>query len=103
MRQGLYMGSTVPYGYKRSKNNNCKFEVDKYSSRIVKRIFKMRLEGMTPTMIARKLSDEKIDPPSIYSGKNIKKTYTTYLWGAFYNKSNTPKSNIYRKSCAKEI
>ena len=36
------------------------FEVDKYSSRIVKRIFKMRLEGMTPTMIARKLSDEKI-------------------------------------------
>ena len=41
----------------------------------------MRLEGMTPTMIARKLSDEKIDPPSIYSGKNIKKTYTTYLWG----------------------
>lgn len=75
------MGSTVPYGYKRSKNNNCKFEVDKYSSRIVKRIFKMRLEGMTPTMIARKLSDEKIDPPSIYSGKNIKKTYTTYLWG----------------------
>lgn len=66
---------------KRSKNNNCKFEVDKYSSRIVKRIFKMRLEGMTPTMIARKLSDEKIDPPSIYSGKNIKKTYTTYLWG----------------------
>lgn len=81
MRQGLYMGSTVPYGYKRSKENNCKFEVDEYSSRIVKRIFKMRLEGMTPTMIARKLSDEKIEPPSIYYGKNINKTCTTYLWG----------------------
>ena len=26
MRQGLYMGSTVPYGYKRSKDNNCKLE-----------------------------------------------------------------------------
>ena len=24
---------------------------------------------------------KKLDPPSIYSGKNIKKTYTTYLWG----------------------
>lgn len=81
MRQGLYMGSTVPYGYKRSKDNNCKFEVDEYSSKIVKRIFKMRLEGMTPTMIARKLSDEKIEPPSIYYGKNINKTYITYLWG----------------------
>ena len=81
MRQGLYMGSTVSYGYKRCKDNNCKFEIDKYSSQIVKKIFKMRLEGMTPTMIARKLSDEKIEPPSIYYGKNINKTYTTYLWG----------------------
>ncbi|MBR3003282.1 MAG: recombinase family protein [Clostridia bacterium] len=81
MRQGLYMGSTVPYGYKRSKNNNCKFEIDEYSSKIVKKIFKMRLEGKTPTMIARKLSDEKINPPSIYYGKNINKSYTTYIWG----------------------
>ncbi len=31
-------------------------------------------------MIARKLSDEKIEPPSIYYGKNINKSYTTYLW-----------------------
>lgn len=81
MKQGLYMGSTVPYGYKRAEKNNCKFEVDEYSSRIVKRIFKMRLEGMTPTMIARKLSNEKIEPPSIYYGKNINKTHNTYLWG----------------------
>lgn len=81
MKQGLYMGSTVPYGYKRAKENNCKFEIDEYSSQIVKRIFEMRLEGITPTMIARKLSNEKIEPPSIYYGKNINKTYTTYLWG----------------------
>ena len=80
MRQGLYMGSTVPYGYKRSKEDNCKFVIDEYASEIVKRIFKMRLEGIKPTMIARTLSDEKISPPSIYNGKNIKKTFTTYLW-----------------------
>ncbi len=41
----------------------------------------MRLDGISPTMIARALSDEKISPPSIYNGKNIKKTFTTYLWG----------------------
>lgn len=81
MKQGLYMGSTVPYGYKRSDEDNCKFIIDEYSSAIVKRIFNMRLEGIRPTMIARTLSDEKIAPPSIYSGKNIKKSYTTYLWG----------------------
>ena len=80
MKQGLYMGSTVPYGYKRSEKDNCKFVIDEYSSGIVKRIFSMRLDGMKPTMIARTLSDEKISPPSIYSGKNTKKTYTSYLW-----------------------
>ena len=64
MRQGLYMGSTVAYGYKRSKDNNCKLEIDEYASQIVKRIFKLRLEGWAPTMIARKLSDENIEPPS---------------------------------------
>ena len=81
MKQGLYMGSTVPYGYKRSKENNCKLEIDEYASQIVKRIFKLRIEGWTPTMIARKLSDENIEPPSIYNKRNIKKTYTTNLWG----------------------
>ena len=80
MKQGLYMGSTVPYGYKRSEEDNCKFVIDEYSSGIVKRIFSMRLDGMKPTMIARTLSDEKISPPSIYNGKNTKKTYTSYLW-----------------------
>ena len=80
MRQGLYMGSTIPYGYKRSEDDRCKFEIDEYSSKIVKRIFNMRLDGMRPTMIARILTDEKIEPPSIYNGKKIKKTYTTYIW-----------------------
>ena len=80
MRQGLYMGSTVPYGYKRSKEDNCKFEIDEYASEVVKRIFQMRLEGVKPTIIARTLSNEKISPPSIYNGRNIKKSYTTYLW-----------------------
>ena len=81
MKQGLYMGSTVAYGYKRSKENNCKLEIDEYSSQIVKEIFKLRIEGLTPTMIARKLSDEGIEPPSIYNKRNIKKTHTTNLWG----------------------
>lgn len=81
MRQGLYMGSTVPYGYKRAKDNNCKFEIDEYSSQIVKKIFKMRLQGKSIAMIARKLSEDKVEPPSIYNRKRIEKTYTTYLWG----------------------
>lgn len=80
MRQGLYMGSTVPYGYRRDKENNCKFEIDEYSSLIVKKIFNMRLNGIKPSMIAKMLSDKKIKPPSIYNGKKINKTVATYSW-----------------------
>ena len=79
MKQGEYLGA-VPYGYKRSKEDNCKFEIDEYASEVVKRIFQMRLDGVKPTIIARTLSNEKISPPSIYNGRNIKKSYTKHLF-----------------------
>ncbi len=80
MKQGLFVGSTVSYGYKRDENDKYKFVIDEYSADIVKRIFNMRLNGMTASMIARILTDEGIEPPSVYNRKNIKKTYTTNLW-----------------------
>lgn len=80
MKQGLFVGSTVSYGYKRDENNKYKFVIDEYSAEVVRRIFNMRLSGMTASMIARTLTDEGIEPPSVYNGKNIKKTYTTNLW-----------------------
>lgn len=80
MKQGLFVGSTVSYGYKRDENNKYKFVIDEYPASIVKRIFNMRLKGMTASMIARTLTDEGIEPPSVYNNKNIKKTYTTNLW-----------------------
>lgn len=80
MENGLFVGSTVSYGYKRDKDNKYKFLIDEYSSQIVKRIFDMRINGYTPTMIARTLTDENILPPSVYNNKNIRQTYTTNIW-----------------------
>ena len=80
MKQGLFVGSTVSYGYKRDENDKYKFVIDEYAAGIVRRIFNMRLSGMTASMIARTLTDEGIEPPSVYNNKNIKKTYTTNLW-----------------------
>ncbi len=80
MNEGKYMGSTVPYGYVRDVNNRYSFFIDEYSANIVKSIFKLRLEGYTSSMIARYLTNKCILPPSIYNKKNIKKTYTTYMW-----------------------
>lgn len=80
MKQGLFVGSTVSYGYKRDENDKYKFVIDEYAAEIVRRIFNMRLSGMTVSAIARTLTDEGIEPPSVYNNKNIKKTYTTNLW-----------------------
>lgn len=80
MKQGLFVGSSVSYGYKRDENDKYKFVIDEYPASVVKRIFSMRLNGMTATMIARTLTDEGILPPNVYNNKNIQKTYTTNLW-----------------------
>lgn len=80
MRQGLYVGSSIPYGYKRSLKDNRKLIIDEYASIIVKRIFEMKSEGMKDGMIARTLTDEGILPPNVYKGKKMDKTFTTNLW-----------------------
>ena len=83
MDQGLFVGSSVPYGYKRSEEDNRKFVIDDYAANIVQRIFKMALDDESDGMIARTLSDEGILPPDVYKGKKLKKTtFTTNLWKA---------------------
>lgn len=82
MEQGLFVGSSIPYGYKRSQEDNRKLVVDEYAAEIVKRIFKMRLEGEKPNMIARVLTNDGILPPNVYKEKKMDKTYTTNLWKA---------------------
>jgi len=80
MNKGLFVGSSVAYGYKRSKEDNRKLVIDEYAAEIVRRIFDMKLDGVKPNMIARILTEEGILPPSVYNEKKIKKTYTTNLW-----------------------
>lgn len=80
MKQGLFVGSTVSYGYKRDEKNKYRFVIDEYAANIVKKIFRMRLKGNSPTIIARTLTDEGVEPPNVYNNKNIKKTYTTNIW-----------------------
>jgi len=83
MKNGEFVSSTVPYGYKRSSDNNKKLVIDTYAASIVKRIFKMKIAGKSDVMIARILTNEGILPPDVYRGKNLKRTtVTTNLWKA---------------------
>lgn len=78
MKKGLFMGSTVPYGYKRSVSDSRILEIDDYASLIVKRIFTMKDSGYSVNEIATVLTNEQIPPPNIYNnrGKSTKLNWT---------------------------
>ena len=77
MTKGLFVGSSVPYGYKRSEEDSRKFVIDEYAAQVVKRIFDMAEKGNSPLMIARALTEDGIQPPNIYKGK--KHFYYKYM------------------------
>lgn len=82
MDKGFFVGSTVPYGYKRSEEDSRKLVIDEYASGIVRKIFNMKNIGMTEVMIARYLTNNGILPPNVYMKRKIRQTITTNLWKA---------------------
>lgn len=78
MRQGLFVGSTVPYGYKRSDSDSRVLEIDPYSAGIVKKIFNLKIRGYSNSFIANKLSEEKILTPNVYNGRTKSGTYVRW-------------------------
>ncbi|MGN1089035.1 MAG: recombinase family protein [Huintestinicola sp.] len=64
-KHGEYMGSTAPYGYKKSPDNAHALIKDEETAPIVKRIFEMAAyEGMGFQKIAYKLFDDRVMTPS---------------------------------------
>lgn len=66
-KQGYAVGHP-PYGYRYAEDKK-KWIIDDEAAEIVRRIFKMRLEGESVNKIAEKLRREKILIPSVYAAK----------------------------------
>lgn len=84
-KNGEFIGAFAPYGYKKDPNNKNKFIIDEEVSYIVKKIFNMRINGISIEEIMRTLNRENIPCPtkykemtSNYKNANIKH----YLWRA---------------------
>jgi len=60
----------LPYGYSYSKIGKGDIEIDLYSAEIVRRIFQMRLDGISAKNICKTLHDEGVESPSRYRGAN---------------------------------
>jgi len=58
------------YGYRKSPGDKNVWLIDEEPANIVRRIFQMTLDGMGAHQIARQLTSEKIEKPSVYFTKN---------------------------------
>jgi len=84
---GKHLTGTVIYGYLWDEKRE-HWIVDEEASDVVRRIFAMTLEGYDPYQIANRLSQEKIEIPSLHlshygEGVNQSKTFKDpYGWGS---------------------
>lgn len=66
MRQGQYIGSFAPYGYRKSEDDPHKLVIDNEAATVVQRIFKLRQDGMAYGKIVAILNRENILSPRWY-------------------------------------
>ena len=59
-KEGLFLGNSAPFGYKKSKQNPYQLEIEEETAAVVREIFKLRMSGMGVVKIAKLLNDKGI-------------------------------------------
>jgi len=80
MQKGEYLGSRIPFGYKKSETDKNKLEIDKRYAPYIKFMFEKYLEGLTIKLIAYELSKMEIPTPATIHKLKLKQTATSNLW-----------------------
>ncbi len=66
---GKPTSNSACYGYKKDPNDKYHWLVDDEAAQVVRKIYKLTIDGFGPGEIARMLYEEKIDSPAVYLGK----------------------------------
>ena len=88
MNDGKRCSGSIPYGYNRLPEDKQTLVVDPVASQVIKHIFELAAEGLTPPAIARQLTEEKVLIPSAYTLQyhpeqcNRKAEYGCTSWNA---------------------
>lgn len=76
---GIHTNSIGIYGYKKDPNDKNHWIVDDEAAEVVRRIYRMAIEGKGPYEIARILDSEKVERPSYYlAQRGLGKHKTSY-------------------------
>ena len=85
-QSGKPLAVVAPYGYIKSETDKNVWEIDEEAAQVVRRIFKMCIDGLGPGQIARKLTEEKVLIPTAYARSKGRKGTKPYknptIWGA---------------------
>ncbi len=57
------------YGYLKDPNDKYRWIIDEEAAAVVRKIYRLTIEGLGPFQIARRLYEEKIETPAVYFGK----------------------------------
>ena len=69
-KNGDYVGAVPVYGYKKADDNKNQLVIDEYAARVVKDIFKMRIDGYSADRIAVELNRLAVLSPREYKKDN---------------------------------
>ena len=75
MRDGQFLGSSCPYGYRKDPQNHNHLVVDEYAAKVVQRIYKLYLAGNGKAKIGSILSSEGILIPTLYKQNVLGEPY----------------------------
>jgi hypothetical protein len=73
---GKHMTNSAVYGYRKHPDDRNQWIIDEEAASIVRRIYRMTIDGKGPFQIARILTDEKVTRPSVYIAKRDGENYT---------------------------
>lgn len=79
-KEGKYIGSRPPFGYKKDPDNRHHLIVDDEAASIVKSIFQMFCDGIGYVKMTKILREEKILNPQAYFNKNNPDYYKSDYW-----------------------
>lgn len=77
-KQGLFIGSQAPYGYRKDPNNKNQLIIDPEAAEVVSQIFSLALDGQGSVAIASELEKRKIPTPAVYKYQHGEQRFARY-------------------------
>ena len=87
--RGVPLTVNVPFGYRKDPEDKTKWVVDEVAALVVKRIFKLCMEGRGPMQIAKLLQEEKVLNPTAYKKREGIKTPSPETADPYHWNTNT--------------